>query len=127
MTNIRITGVNENLLERVEGTIFDVYLDLSETPPSGWSRRFAEAWRSALYSMKRNARVEGNRIVVRCPPDEIATDHRSHLIEAVAEANRRYAADLRHVEAAELRDHKEDTALRQTAIESLSGLVWDDD
>ena len=90
---IRIVGAEEELThapDPARPAMYDVYLKLSDAPPTEWAQAFDDEWQHRLYSKKRRARVEGDHIVIHCPPDEIEKDHKTELMAVVAQANQRY-------------------------------------
>ena len=68
----------------------DMYLELSEVPPSGWSNFFDQERNFPRHSMWREARIKGKYIVIDCVPEELENYHLSDLKEDVLNANRKY-------------------------------------
>lgn len=68
----------------------DMYLELSQTPPSGWSGFFDQERSFPRHSMWRRAWIEGKHIVIDCVPEELERYHLSDLKEDVSNANLKY-------------------------------------
>lgn len=124
--DIKIVGVNEQRTKQAEGRLFDVYLSLSSSPPSGWAEFFDSAWHSQFYNMKREAHVEGSHLVVRCVPEEVGQYHKAYLTAAVADANRQFQAEAATAAAASERKRLDHERLRSEALGALAGVRWDD-
>jgi hypothetical protein len=89
--DVAMVGVDKNRTQNPNPNklLYDVYLEMSTTPPSMWANILEEEHRFPRISLWRRARVEGKYIVVHCPLNEVA-DHLEYLKEDVKNANIKY-------------------------------------
>jgi hypothetical protein len=89
--DVSVIGVNKQRTHNPSPNmlLYDVYLEMSTTPPSMWANILEEEHRFPRSSLWRRARVEGKYIVVHCPLNEVA-DHLEYLKEDVKNANKKY-------------------------------------
>jgi hypothetical protein len=126
--DIKITGADEKLTHVPEPSrplMYDVYLTLSESPPSPWSQLFDETWRQHLYSMKRRAQVVGQHIVIHCPLDEIETSQKPELLKVIAEVNGRYRQFADQQAARDKLAAEQAAAAEKRKKETLGGLRFE--
>jgi hypothetical protein len=95
-SEIRIVGLNTDKTRRTLGsyTVYQVYFELSETPPGTWSDIFGREWKNLNSSQE--AGIDGRFLVLHCPLQEIATTHLPALKKAVEATNvayKQYALD----------------------------------
>ncbi len=88
--DITIVGIDSQASTRVNQALFDVALELSESPPSEWVSHFDRLWMEEWYMMKKRVEVSGSHIIITCVPAEIETEHLPHLKAVVAGANLAY-------------------------------------
>lgn len=103
--DICIVGLDEERTRNPDPSydLFDMYLELSSTPPAPWAKLFAKEWSFPRHTMWREAEVRGGYIVIHCVPEELEEKHLPYLQEAVQEVNEKYREDLAKQEAAERR------------------------
>ncbi|MDD5131306.1 MAG: toll/interleukin-1 receptor domain-containing protein [bacterium] len=77
--------------------LYNVYLKLSQYPPSEWVEYFDAERQFPRHTMWRRAWIEGNCVVVHCVPDEIAKYHLKDLKQDVQNANAQYREYLKKV------------------------------
>jgi hypothetical protein len=68
-------------------TLRYLYLKLSQTPPPGWQKSFAESRKIARHPKWRKAWIDRKFIVVECIPEELETHHLRDLKQDLAFAN----------------------------------------
>lgn len=74
-------------------TMRNLYLELSEVPPSGWSNFFDQERNFSghtIHTMKRKAWIEGKYIVIDCVPKELEHYYLGDLKADVYNANQKY-------------------------------------
>lgn len=96
-TDIRIVGVDKKRTNNPDTrkAMFDVYLELSASPPHEWNQLFAYERSFARHTMWRTAQLEGSYIVVHCPIDEVSKYHLPDLKQDVANVNQKYREALK--------------------------------
>jgi hypothetical protein len=84
---IRIVGLNTDKTRRTLGsyTVYQVYFELSGTPPLAWRDIFGREWKD--LNSKQEAGIDGRFLVMHCPLQEIATRHLPALKKAVEATN----------------------------------------
>jgi hypothetical protein len=84
---IQIVGLNINKTQRTLGsyTVYQVYFQLSDSPPLIWREIFGREWKDV--NAKQDAGVDGAFLVMHCPLREIAITHLPALKKAVAATN----------------------------------------
>ena len=93
--HIRLVRLNTDKTRRIDGSFtgYQVYFELSQTPPTAWKDIFAREW-SDVNPMQ-EAGIDGGFLVMHCPLQKIA----SHLpvlkkvVAATNEAHKRYAQE----------------------------------
>ncbi|HML96615.1 MAG TPA: hypothetical protein PKC29_14425 [Thermodesulfobacteriota bacterium] len=90
--NIMIVGMNKEASRKsdVYPSLYDIALELSDSPPEEWEEIFIKIWERKIYSMKRNAYIEENNIIVICKTEDVKDTHLPMLEEAVAATNQSY-------------------------------------
>jgi hypothetical protein len=93
---IRIVGLNTDKTRRTLGstTVYQVYFELSGTPPSAWSEIFGREWKA--INTTQEAGIDGKFLVLHCPLQEIAATQLPALKKAVEATNAafvRYSRD----------------------------------
>lgn len=100
----------------------DYFLQLSARPPVGWERQFLEARSFPRHTMWRDARLEGDCIVVKCALDELSRYHLKDLKEDVATANANLARSntaAAHARQREAERAESERKARDNALDSL--------
>lgn len=89
-TVIQIVGLNTDKTRRTLGsyTVYQVYFELSGTPPSAWRDIFGREWKD--LNPKQEAGIDGKFLVMHCPLQEVATTHLPALKKAVEATNVAY-------------------------------------
>lgn len=95
-TDIQIIGVDKRRTHNPDPrkAMFNVYLELSDSPPNGWDQFFVQERSFPRHTSWRRAWLEGRYIVVHCPIDEVGRHHLPDLKQDVANANRKYREAL---------------------------------
>lgn len=90
--DIKIVAIDENASggRDPHSALIDVVLTLSRDAPGEWANYFNERWHQHIYMVKRNASVSGNRLEIRCVPDELEKDHIPELKKIIQETNQAY-------------------------------------
>ena len=70
--------------------LYHMYLKLSRTPPDEWQQIFDAERRFPRHTMWRRAWIEGQHVVVHCPPDELEKYHMRDVLEDVKNCNSKY-------------------------------------
>lgn len=98
-TDIKIVDLDVTLTRQSDKApgLRQMFLKLSQVPPSEWTQIFDNERTFPRHSMWRRARIEGNHIVVDCAPDEIEKYHLRDLKQDVANSNAKYRDYLRQV------------------------------
>jgi len=88
---IRIVRLNTDKTQRTLGstTVYQVYFELSESPPLAWRDIFGREWKG--LNPTQEAGIDGRFLVMHCPLQEIATTHLPALKKAVEATNVAYA------------------------------------
>jgi hypothetical protein len=91
-TDLHIIGVDKEQTFNPDPrkAMFNVYLELSSMPPSGWDQLFAQERSFPRHTMWRRAWLEGRYIVIHCPINEVGKHHLADLKQDVASTNRKY-------------------------------------
>ena len=87
---IQIVGLNTDKTRRTLGSyiVYQVYFELSETPPWAWRDIFGREWKD--LNPTQEAGIDGRFLVMHCPLQEIATKHLPALKKAVEATNSAY-------------------------------------
>lgn len=90
--DVEIAGFDKDQSNRPdpELDLFNMHLRLEPEPPPRWDRIFAKLWERQLYSMKRDAWIEGDHLVIYCLPDRLEGTHMQYLERTVSETNEKY-------------------------------------
>ena len=90
--NITIVGMNKEASRKSDlyPPLYEIAIQLSDSPPEEWEEIFIKIWERKIYSMKRDAYIEENNIVVICKTEEVKDTHLPMLEEAVAATNQSY-------------------------------------
>ena len=96
MPEIHIARLNNDKTRRVDGseTVYNVYFELSATPPQSWETLFEGEWKLinvAHPDLWQAAHVDRNFLVLRSALDQVVPMHLPFLKQAVAATNVRYA------------------------------------
>ncbi|MGE3062976.1 MAG: hypothetical protein AB7T10_05015 [bacterium] len=68
--------------------LYNVYIELTETPDQIWMEIFKIIWSQIWYSMKRKAWIENNYLIIHSPLDEIEKYHIQFLKKAIELTNK---------------------------------------
>jgi hypothetical protein len=71
-------------------TLYQVYLVLSASPPSEWQHLFDEVRQFPRHIQWRQAWIEGQYLLIRCPLEELETHHLQDLKADLQTTNTRY-------------------------------------
>jgi hypothetical protein len=122
---IRIVGLNADKTRRTLGsyTVYQVYFELSGTPPLAWRDIFGREWKD--LDPKQEAGIDGRFLVMHCPLQEIATVHLPALKKAVQATNVAYKQYAREQVTEE--EHKADVwkQERRTVEDMAKSLQFD--
>jgi hypothetical protein len=93
--DIRIVGLNRDKTRKTNGsdTVYQVYFELSATPPLAWRNIFEQEWKTLNTTQPRlwqEASIDRAFLVMHCPLQEIAATHFPVLKKAVAATNKTY-------------------------------------
>lgn len=115
VTDIRIVGLNADKTRRMIGseTIYQVYFELSGTPPQGWRTLFEQEWKALNVGQPlalQETSVERAFLMMQCPLEEVGSQLLV-LKKAVAAANIAY----------------EDYARKQASEQKAREDVWKDE
>jgi hypothetical protein len=93
-TDIRIRGINTDKTRKMIGsdTIYQIYFELSGTPPQGWNALFEQEWKTLNVDQPlalQEAAVDRAFLMMQCPLSEIGS-HLPVLKQAVAATNIAY-------------------------------------
>ncbi len=93
--DIRIVGLNTDKTRKTNGsdTGYEVYFELSGTPPQAWRNIFEREWKVLNPTQARlwqEASIDRGFLVMHCTLQEIATTHLPVLKKAVAATNKTY-------------------------------------
>ncbi|RCW51598.1 toll/interleukin-1 receptor domain-containing protein [Halanaerobium sp. ST460_2HS_T2] len=108
--DIKIVDIDDEKSYRPDKNkkLFNIHLKLSNNPPEEWQRIF-EAERSfPRHSMWRRAWIEGEYIVIYCPPEEIEEYHLDDLKEDVKNTNIKYREYLTELVQKEVKESKKE-------------------
>ena len=87
--HIRLVRLNTDKTRRIDGSFtgYQVYFELSQTPPTAWKDIFAREW-SDVNPMQ-EAGIDGGFLVMHCPLQKVAF-HLPVLKKVVAATNEAY-------------------------------------
>jgi hypothetical protein len=87
--DIRLVRLNTDKTRRIDGSFtgYQVYFELSETPPPAWREIFGREWND--LSPLQEAGIDGRFLVMHCPLQKIEV-HLPALKKAVAATNEAY-------------------------------------
>ncbi|HHT9105618.1 MAG TPA: toll/interleukin-1 receptor domain-containing protein [Candidatus Wujingus californicus] len=90
--DIKILEIDDGKSYKPDPTklLYNIYLKLSESPPTDWQQIFEAERRFPRHTMWRDSWIEGEYIVVHCVPDEIGKYHANDLKEDVRNSNAKY-------------------------------------
>ena len=122
-TEIRIRGINTDKTRRMIGsdTDYQVYFELSGTPPQGWSTLFEQEWKALNVGQPltlQEATVERAFLMLQCPLGEVA-GHLPVLKQAVAAANTAYEKYKRE-QASEQKEREDVWKNERKSVEDLA-------
>lgn len=122
---IRMIGVNTDKTRRTPGstTVYQVYFELSETPPQAWNEIFGREWKA--INAKQEAGIDGKFLVMHCPLQEIAATHLPALKKAVDAANVAFVKYSRDKALEELRKVNVWTDERKVVEDIVKSLRFD--
>ncbi len=120
---IRIRGINTDKTRRMIGseTVYQVYFELSGTPPQGWSMLFEQEWKALIVGQPlalQEATVERAFLMMQCPLDEVA-GHLPVLKQAVAATNIAYERYKRE-QASEQKEREDVWKDERKSVEDLA-------
>jgi hypothetical protein len=67
--------------------LMELVFVLSAAAPEEWADRFNASWKCQIYSMKREANISGQKLYIRCVPEELETDHLPEINSVIADTN----------------------------------------
>jgi hypothetical protein len=102
-----------------------VYLKLSQTPPPGWQKHFADSRKIARHPRWRRIWIDRKYLVVECVPEEIESHHLNDLKQDVAYANANYRQYLQHQVRSEFRKEQTQSIERNRLREMKDRLNFD--
>ena len=99
---LRITcSILEDRCYTIHGDVVRIYLQLSHTPPLGWSFMFTSLWQMEEPNGARpRAGVEGDAIWIECSPAEMRASYLPELECVVGQANACFRPSLQQKAAA---------------------------
>jgi len=100
------------------------YLQLSASPPTGWSNFFSQTRQFPRHTMWRSAWIEGDYIVINCSIDEIAM-HLKDLKEDVVTTNKEYMQAKIYVEKQEQIEREQQKKIKKERDDLLDQLNFD--
>jgi hypothetical protein len=92
---LRICDLLKERCYIVQSPIVRIVLELSETPPLGWSYIFMSVWDSATYDQKPRVGIDSDTLWIECEPSTLKSVHLPELQQAISETNLRYGSVLR--------------------------------
>jgi len=122
---IRMVGLNTDKTRRTLGsyTVYQVYLELSGTPPLEWRDIFGREWKD--LNPTQEAGIDGRFLVMHCPLQEVAATHLPALKKAVTATNVAYKQYAREEAAEEKRRANVWKDERKTVEEMAKSLRFD--
>ena len=122
---IRIVGLNIDKTRRTLGsyTVYQVYFELSGTPPLAWRDIFGREWKD--LNPKQEAGIDGRFLVMHCLLQEVATIHLPALKKAVRATNVAYKQYAREQETEEERQADVWKQERQTVEDMARSLKFE--
>lgn len=96
--DIRIVGLNTDKTRKMIGseTVYQVYFELSESPPLAWRATFEHEWKSLNVGQPlalQETSIDRAFLVMHCPLQDVSR-HLPLLKKAVAAANITYRQDV---------------------------------
>lgn len=90
--DIKILEIDDSRSYKPDPTklLYNIYLKLSDSPPTEWQQIFEAERRFPRHTMWRDVWIAGEYIVVHCVPDEIEKYHATDLKEDVRNSNLKY-------------------------------------
>ncbi len=122
--DIVVTGLDDQKISRPDKNklLYDVYFQLSTSPPPEWIKIFNNERRFPRHSMWRDARVIGQAVVIRCGLDEVEPHHLADIRQDVATSNRKYREYL-ELRAREEQEESIAAEQERKSIEHLKNLL----
>lgn len=74
--------------------VYRMAVRLSEQAPPEWAGLFNAAWRTRIFSAKREALVDGQYLQVTCVPERFGADLKPEFLRVFAETNKAYREHL---------------------------------
>ena len=120
--DIRIVRLNTDKTRRTLGStsVYQVYFELSGTPPSAWSDIFGREWKK--INATQEAGIDGRFLVLHCPLQEIAATHLPALKKTMEITNAAFLQYSRNQASEEERKIKVWTDERK-AVEDVAKLL----
>ena len=125
--DIRITGFDETKTHNPDKSkcMYDIYFNLSASPPSIWNDMFKAERRFPRHTMWRRARVVGSYIVVHATLKETEM-HLDDLRTDVANSNQHYREYLERQAQKEAQHKAHEDAEKKKLLEVKGNLSFDD-
>ncbi len=123
IADIRIVSLNRDKTRKTSGsgTVYQVYFELSGTPPQAWRNIFEGEWKvlnPALPHLWQAASVDGRFLLIHCPLQEIAA-HLPVLKKAVALTNKTHEQYV-HEQAKEQERRDDVWKLERKAVDDMA-------
>ncbi|SHM27561.1 hypothetical protein SAMN05216428_12032 [Nitrosospira sp. Nsp11] len=126
--DIKIVSLNDKLSVSADPKseqLMYIVFDLSSPAPGKWADYFNSRWSSKMYGFDRTANVSGERLKIRCTPDELKKELLAALKHAITQANSYYHEMLdSHQKASEAQAAKVERQKAQLA-ELKKNLTFD--
>lgn len=107
--DLNLIGVDKQKtqMSRPGTTMYNVFLELSVTPPLKWADLFTNERAFPRHSMWRKAIISGKYVLIECPLDELERFHLKDIKEDIANTNSKYKAMVVQEQQAKLRLEEE--------------------
>lgn len=127
LEDIRIIDVPKDMARRTDPAkeMYDVYFELSESPPSAWGNLFLAEREFPRHSSWRRARLEGRYIVVHCALSEVKKYHLPDLKEDIRNTNQKFREHLSSLEKGKHLERQRKKEERRRIDGALSDLALD--
>lgn len=108
--DIRIIGIDAERTYRPDPSkeLFNIYLNLSSSPPREWQDIFNAERKFPRHTMWRRAWIEDRNIVIHCVPEEVEKYHLQDLKEDVKTSNEKYRQYLGEITEQKARQERKE-------------------
>jgi hypothetical protein len=92
--DLRVCGLIKERCYVTQRPLARIYLELSDSPPLGWSYILMSRWQTAACTEKARIGIDADTLWIECEPVSLKSHHLPELQKAISETNYRYRTAL---------------------------------